>query len=323
MEFEEQQTIGDCTLIRADCFEVLPKLEENSVDLILTDMPYGISNLKSANSAFDDVVPDLTKLWNHLGRIRKLAAVIALFASGKFTYKLWESNKVDHAYTLTWVKGHNEFTPPYKTGFLNANRRPLSCSEQILCYIPKGTYYQSTYNVQKIPGGTPYTTRGARSARLYSVNRLTSSTSNGERFPAEILYFPIDSSRCNSTKRHEHTYHPSTKPVPLMEWLVRSYSNENEIVLDPFMGSGTTGIACVQAGRKFVGIEVEKKWFDLACQRIEEAYKEYGNERMLISAFESPTLEKNFDKQISLFTDVPPTAGHVSGVELNGTFIGG
>jgi site-specific DNA-methyltransferase (adenine-specific) len=298
MGFEEQEIINDCTIIRADSMEAIQALEDNSVDCIVSDPPYGVSNLKAASSAYDDVVPDLSALWNHTKRIRKPACVTTLFAAGQnFPTDLILSNREEYRYTLVWVKSASEHDRPYVTGFLDCKNRPLRAYENVLIFIPKGQYRASTYNPQ-MSIGTPYKTRAGRSARLYNVNRLTTTTSNGTRYPNDILYYQVDTRRCDSRKTHEDSFHPSSKPTSLMEWLVRTYSNENEIVLDPFMGSGTTGVACVQTGRKFIGIEIEKKWYDLACQRIEKAYKE-RDERMLTSTGDAIGFQT--ERPLSLF----------------------
>lgn len=230
-------------LYNGDCMDILPKLEAGSVDLIACDLPYGIT----ARNKWDTVIP-ISPLWEEYKRVAKKNAAIVLTATMPFGSTLIQSNLEMFRYDLIWDKA-------LPVGFLNANRMPLRRHEHILIF------YRSlpVYNPQKTQG-KPYIMKQRGESKNYGKsNGDTITDSNGDRYPVSILRFPKDNARL----------HPTQKPVALMKWIIETYSNPGDTVLDTAMGSGTTGVAAVQTGRRFIGIEMDKSYFDLAQSRIE------------------------------------------------------
>lgn len=235
-------------LINDDCLKVLPTLESNSVDLILTDPPYGTTQCK-----WDSIIP-FEPMWKELKRVIKDNGCIALFGSDKFTANLIISNIKDHKYNLVWSK--------YLTsGYLNANRMPLRSHEDIAIFYSK----QPTYNPQKTLGNKNHSvgnkdksmTNKAYGKHIYKDN---SENLGNLKHPKSILDF-----KAIHTSKRKHT---SQKPVALLEYLIKTYTNENDTVLDFTMGSGSTGVACNNTNRNFIGIESNKDYFDIADKRI-------------------------------------------------------
>ena len=208
-------------LHNADAFEVLQDLPDNYVDAVITDPPYGTTDLSW------DIAPNLDEFWGHIKRVSKPGTNIVVFASQPFTSQLVLSNP-DFRYCLVWNK--NKCGSP---GL--ANKRPMKTHEDICVFYDKW----KTYN-QQMEVGEPY---------------------KRSRYPKSILNISRDFSA-------QQQVHPTQKPVPLMEWLVKTYTNLGDIVLDPFMGSGSTGIACKNLYRSFVGVEQDSNYFDLAVSRV-------------------------------------------------------
>lgn len=231
-------------LHHADCFELLPTLEENSVDALISDPPYATTAL-----AWDKKI-DWPRFWSEANRVCKPNAVKVLFSAQPFTTTLINSNPKAFRYELIWIK-------PTVTGFLNARNRPLRAHENILIFCD--AFKGSTYNPQKTPGA-PYTTKRAGNCRLYNKQRKCVSISAGGRFPKTWLHFKRDN--------HGKSLHPTQKPVDLMSWLVLTYSNAGDTVLDPFTGSGSTGKACQETDRSFIGIEKEDEYHEVAQLRL-------------------------------------------------------
>lgn len=238
-------------------------IPDGSVDMVCTDMPYGVTH-----APWDEAV-DLIKLWRELYRIGKPNAAFVMFGSGKFAYKLVQSNWDDFRYRYTWHK--TNFAP---TGFLNARRRPLVASEDVLVFYRK----QPCYNPQRnyVEGRGPYSQMSSRNCirktfgQFYGkANNWLSESKDGKRFPTDVLTFTPD----NTAKRK----HTTQKPVELLEFLIRTYTNEGEIVLDPFMGSGSCGVACTSTGRRFIGIERDNAFFEVAQNWNEEALDLFQN----------------------------------------------
>lgn len=237
-----------------DCLDLLSRLPPSSVDFICTDMPYGVTRAE-----WDSKI-DLAQLWSELTRVAKPKAVFAMFAAGKFAYRLAQSNFKNFRYRYVWDKCDDV------TGFLNASRRPLVGSEDILIFSAG----QGTYNPQRRDpiggGGRMYTQKSClkTDGRFYgTAPRVASSSTDGKRFPCDILRFKPQprTKRINSTQ----------KPVPLLVYLIKTYTNEGQTVLDPFMGSGSCGVACKDTGRKFIGIEKDPTFFAAAQQWITES----------------------------------------------------
>lgn len=235
-------------LFQGDCLELMNQLPDVSVELILCDLPYGTTQNK-----WDTVIP-LDRLWAEYKRICRGA--IVLTAQTPFDKVLGASNLPMLKYEWIWEKTH-------PTGHLNAKRAPMKAHENVLVFYTS----QPTYN--------PIKTTGHK--RKTSTKRKDESPSYGrqdfepirydstERYPRSVIVFPKDTQRSS--------LHPTQKLVALMEYLIRTYTNAGDLVLDNCMGSGTTGVACANTGRRFIGMELDNDYYDIACKRIEEAYK--------------------------------------------------
>ncbi len=236
-----------------DCFELMEDIPDKSVDMILCDLPYHMTR-----NDWDYEMP-LFELWGKYDRIIKDNGAVLLFAGGIFTFRLIESSfefDVDWRYNLIWKK-----TTP--TGFLNANRQPLRIHEDICVFYKK----QPTYNPQKTIGhkrkaSTAKHKENCKKTTNYGEHKLTTYDST-ERFPTSVLEFATD--------KQKGSFHPTQKPVALLEYLIKTYTNEGDVVLDNCMGSGSTGVACINTNRDFIGIELDEKYFNIAKQRIEQA----------------------------------------------------
>jgi site-specific DNA-methyltransferase (adenine-specific) len=226
-----------------DCLELMKNIEPASVDAIITDPPYGTTACK-----WDSVI-DLGLMWEQLNRIIKPNGAIVLFGSEPFSSALRMSNIKNYKYDWVWVKEQG-------TGFLNSKKQPLKNNEQICVFYKK----QPNYNPQMRTGFKPYKTKKGGLTDNYkkdSINEVITK-SNGDRYPLNTLGFKRDSLKI----------HPTQKPVALMEYLIKTYTNENETVLDFTMGSGSTGVACKNTNRNFIGIEMDENYFEIATNRI-------------------------------------------------------
>ena len=244
--------IGNATLYHGGCLEVMAGLPDASVDMILCDLPYGTTACK-----WDTVIP-FEPLWAQYRRAAKRNAAIVLTASQPFTTALIASNMA--AFKYEWIY---EKTNP--KGFLSAKRRPLTAHENV-CVFSFGT---PCYNPQKwtIPEHLRTKRKHATSktsGECYGSRDLKRWDDDGSRFPTSVIGFS------NRVGRSEN-FHPTQKPVALMEYLIRTYTHEGEVVMDNCMGSGTTGVACANTGRRFIGIEREPNYFQIARRRIEDA----------------------------------------------------
>jgi len=230
-------------LMKGDCLERMKEIESGSVDLILTDPPYGTTACK-----WDSVIP-LEPMWEQLKRIIKPNGAIVLFGSQPFTSVLVCSNLKMFKYDWVWEKNK-------ATGHLNAKKRPLSAKEDVLVFYSSPT----TYNPQ-MGSGKPYSNshKPNDSGDCYGNVGYSSVKDCSTRYPRSVIKVKVDI---------KAAYHPTQKPVPLMEYLIKTYTNENETVLDFTMGSGTTGVACVNTNRKFIGIEMDDNYFDIGSKRI-------------------------------------------------------
>lgn len=240
----------DFKLYNDDCFNVFQLIPDKSVDAIICDLPYGTTQNK-----WDSVLP-LDELWKQYKRVLKDNGIVVLFASQPFTSVLGCSN-------LGWLKYSIVYEKSHSTGHLNANKMPMRKHEDILIFYDK----RPTYNPQK---------RVKNKINIRPNKKAATSTScyglfdpNAERtdniniaFPQSIVKFN------NSTTGGNRGLHPTQKPVELMEYLIKTYTNENETVMDNTMGSGTTGVACIRTNRNFIGIEKETKYFETAKKRI-------------------------------------------------------
>jgi len=229
-------------LINGDCLEVMKDIPDGSVDMVLTDPPYGTTACK-----WDSIIP-LEPMWEQLKRIIKPNGAIVMTASQPFTSKLISSNYKMFKYCWVWDKGQG-------TGFLNAKKQPLRTYEDVIVFYGK----QCTYKPQMRLGHKPYKCKqGKTKSENYGKQTGAITESSGERYPLNIIKF----------KRDKEKLHSTQKPVALMEYLIKTYTNEGETVLDFTMGSGTTGVACKNLDRNFIGIELDKEYYDIAVNRI-------------------------------------------------------
>lgn len=229
--------------ILGDCLEVLPTIEDNSVDMLLVDLPYGTTACK-----WDSVIP-LDKLWEQYDRICKKNAAMVFTAMQPFTTILAASNIENLRYEWIWEK-------PQGTNPMNVKIMPLKSHENILVFYRE----KPTYNPQ-MWYSTPYSGFSSDTAKIGEVygNAESKHRDNpeGSRYPKTVI-----------KHKQEKGYHPTQKPVGLMEYLIKTYTNEWDVVLDNTMGSGTTGVACVHTNREFIGIEKEEKYFKIAEKRL-------------------------------------------------------
>lgn len=225
-------------LINADCFHYFKKIDNNSIDLILCDPPYEI--LKE----YWDKLFDINEMWMNLKRIIKKNGVIILFAKQPLTSKFIMSNLKMFRYELIWAK-------PRGVNFLLANKLPVSAHENILIF-----YNKCKYNIQ-FDDGKSYKTKSGNNCKVFNC-KPTKTINEGYRYP---LAYRIVETEINR-------YHPTQKPIKLLNFLIKSYSNQNELVLDFCMGSGSTGVSCKNLNRNFIGIEKDKNFFDIAAERI-------------------------------------------------------
>lgn len=233
-------------LMHGDCLELMKDIPDGSVDMILCDLPYG-----TTQNSWDSIIP-LEPLWKHYQRI--CTGMIVLTAAQPFTTNLISSNMRYFKYCWVWDKRS-------PTGHLNAKKQPMRKTEDVAVF----SFDRKVYN----PQGLTYNPR-VKSRRSSSIGS-GSYGSHGSKYIAEFQGYPT-----NVLVFHGDTskVHPTQKPVALMEYLIRTYTNEGETILDNCMGSGTTGVACVNTSRRFIGIEQDDKYFDIARKRIEAAQQQ-------------------------------------------------
>lgn len=240
-----------------DCLERMKEIPKGSVDMILCDLPYGVTQNRL------DVVIPFEPLWKEYNRIIKEDGCIALFAQGVFYVELVESNRKHFRYDLVWDK-------VLTTGFLNAGRMPLRRHEQIAIFYRKlPTYHPQFTEGKPLHGkGIGYLHK-EHTNNNYGAFHMTDDSRKGctEKYPTSILRFP---------KSHPSVaLHRTEKPVALLKWLIETYTDPGQTVLDNCMGSGSTGVACVETGRDFIGIEKDPDCFYKAKERIENTEKAF------------------------------------------------
>jgi site-specific DNA-methyltransferase (adenine-specific) len=249
-----QTRVSGSTFINADCFDVFPSIPDKSIDAIIADLPYGTTACK-----WDSILP-LDKLWEQYKRILKDDGCVILTASQPFTSVLTCSNLKWFKYEWIWKKTRY-------SGNLNATRMPLKAHESVLIFAKGKTKYypikteapehlidkRKTINPSIVKDG------GAYNGSKGFVN--IRKKDDGTRYPISVQEFK---------NPNNNSLHPTQKPVELMEYLIKTYTNENETVLDNTMGSGTTNLACIKLNRKSIGIEKEKQYYDVAVRRASE-----------------------------------------------------
>jgi site-specific DNA-methyltransferase (adenine-specific) len=235
-------------LMEGDCLQLMRELPDASVDMILCDLPYGTTQNK-----WDSVIP-LEPLWKEYWRI--CTGAVVLTAAQPFTSALVVSQVSRFKYDWVWKK-------PKGTGHLNAKKMPMRDKEDILVFANGAAPYSPQFGK-----GEPYKNKAGK----IKESGLTGSYgdfgthregSDGRRYPKQVIEFGVV---------ERDTIHPTQKPVALMEYMIRTYTDEGMVVLDNCMGSGTTGVACANTGRRFIGMEMDADYFDIACDRVEKAY---------------------------------------------------
>lgn len=250
-------------LIQGDCLVEMKNIADKSIDLILCDLPYETLNKGNKSSQWDKAIP-MDELWKEYERIIKDNGAIILFAQGMFTARIMLSNEKLWRYNLIWKKGSRS------TGFLNAKKMPLRNHEDICVFYKK----LPTYNPQKtkgkpIHGRKVNHTSGNFKNRCYGGFSMTEPIITDEKYPVSVLNFD---------KEWKDWYHPTQKPVELLKWLINTYSNEGDIVLDNAAGSMSTAIAAIETNRKCICIELDKEFYEVGKNRIEKYFVENKKE---------------------------------------------
>jgi len=236
--------VSHSTLVNADCFDVFPFIEDKSIDAIICDLPYGTTQNK-----WDSVLP-LGELWKQYKRILKQNGSVILTADGIFTGVLMMSNPKDFKYKLVWDKKST-------SGFLNAKIMPLRRNEDVLIFGSGKITYNPIMEVR----GKPRKKGGYVGGNKGTYGKYNEDVKfNNEYYPTSI----IEISNANQKEKQ----HPTEKPIELMEYLIKTYTNEGDTVLDNTMGSGTTNLACIKLNRQSIGIEKEKQYYDVAVRRL-------------------------------------------------------
>lgn len=234
-------------LMQGDCLELMEDIPGGSVDMILADLPYGTTACK-----WDTIIP-FEPLWEQYERIIKDNGAIVLFGSEPFSSALRMSNIKHYKYDWVWDKVNRY------TGYGNCKYAPLKRYETISVFAKQ----KITYNPQ-MTVGKPYKKTGDYSSKIYGTGKIKKTGENrGTRYPYNILQFKGDNKK-------NGFLHPTQKPVELFEYLIKTYTNEDETVLDNCMGSGTTGVACKNTGRNFIGMELDEEYLKIATERINE-----------------------------------------------------
>ena len=236
-------------IICEDCFQAMAKIPDHSVDMILCDLPYGVTT----QNKWDVILP-FDQLWSNYKRIAKVNAAIVLTATQPFASQLIVSNPKMFRYDLIWEKNKVR-------GFLNANKMPLRSHESILVFYSK----LPAYNPQKTTGHKPVNSYTKHSTDGSNYGKTKTGISGGgqtDRFPTSVIKIPV----VNNDSKEK--FHPTQKPVVLFEYLIKTYTNSGDIVLDNCIGSGTTAVACVNTGRRFIGIDADEKYCEIAKSRL-------------------------------------------------------
>jgi site-specific DNA-methyltransferase (adenine-specific) len=242
--------VGQATLIEGECLEVMSELPSASIDMVLCDLPYGTTACK-----WDAVIP-FEPLWAAYRRIAKPNSAIVLTASQPFTTALISSNIRFFKYNWIWDKVRG-------VGFQIAKFRPMMRTEDVVVFC-NGTGALGTYNPQMVARDK------VKKSKCYSRSDSNPLAYNDGKEREYTHTYPTNVIEVSNASQ-QHKLHPTQKPVALMEYLIKTYTRPGQVVLDNTMGSGTTGVACVNSGRRFIGIERDEAYFKVACERISEA----------------------------------------------------
>ena len=236
-------------LLNGDCLELMKDIPDKSIDMILCDLPYGTTACK-----WDTIIP-FEPLWQQYNRIIKDNGAIVLFSAQPFTSVLVNSNLKGYKHHWIWEKNRG-------TGFQVAKYRPMMATEDIIAFTKKGE--RINYYPIMVERDKPTVYKGASGTN--GTNPLANFDKNLKKVSTHK--YPTNIIKCNKVSK---AIHPTQKPVELLEYLIKTYTNENETVLDNCMGSGSTGVACINTNRKFIGIEKDENYFNIAERRIREA----------------------------------------------------
>ena len=268
---------GNYNIYSEDCIEGMKKLDDQSVDFILTDLPYGIMSYKA------DKKIDLSAMWEQFKRILKPRCVVALFANTRFTIELAMSNWEWYKYKYVWIKN-------FSTNFVNAKNFPMRLYEEILIFsggVPvhegqsdnKMRYYPQGLKPateSKVHGGSTI----CLSSHIHNKNAkkkfgttIHTSPSNVKEYTQQFTGYPTDV-LCFDAPYNNNRFHPNQKPVPLLEYLIKTYSSEGDLVLDATMGSASTGVACINTNRDFAGYETNPEYYEAAKKRMIQAFND-------------------------------------------------
>jgi len=246
--------VSGSALFQGDCLDIMPLIPDNSIDMILCDLPYGTTACK-----WDTIIP-FDKLWEQYERIIKPNGAIVLTASQPFTSYLITSNIKLFKYALVWSK-------KMTSGFANAKFQPMKSHEDVLVFCKSKTVYnpqmvkRSDAELKRLSHKSVNTTSSEHTKSM--IGKSGNRYDNLYKYPNSII--DIVGVMNNGGEKLPH---PTQKPVELMEYLIKTYTNEGETVLDNCMGSGTTGVACKKTGRNFIGIEKDEKYFEIAVSRV-------------------------------------------------------
>ncbi len=251
---------GKKETLLGDCLELMKDIPNGSIDMILCDLPYGTTACK-----WDTIIP-FDKLWEQYERVIKPNGAIVLTASQPFTSALVMSNPKLFRYNVVWDKVNRY------TGVLNANKMPLRIHEDILVFYKK----LPTFNKQTT-AGKPYKARKTKGVGEHTqygkIDKITFTENNGEYNPLSIIGIPANN-------RKENGLHPTQKPIALFEYLIKTYTNEGDLVLDNTAGSGTTAIACLNTNRQFIVMEKEQKYYDIILKRVADFNKNFETQTL-------------------------------------------
>ena len=255
---------GDCILFNGNCFDVMKEMQSDGIKVaaVITDMPYG-----NTSAFWDKKAPPLSRFWNATKRLTIPFANFVLFCCGRFTHELYNSNPEWYRYDLVWHK----IDP---VGFHNANLMPMRNHETILVFGREGKKAATFNPVMEfnernvgVKSGGGKNSGDGRS--VYGKCNTVESVSDGWMYPRSVI-------SCKRDTHGKNRFHCTQKPVDLMAWLILTYTNEGDLVFDPFMGSGSTGAACARLNRRFIGIEMDQWYFKSAVKRIRAVTERRG-----------------------------------------------